>query len=94
VIIFRLLIGLLADGITDIPVPPRRTKRSAKKLSEEMLKRDVSLVMDRHRRLASAFHEHMTTSRSYNTSNSDREIFYDKVTEQANQVNFPALPFL
>ncbi|KAH9959793.1 hypothetical protein BC827DRAFT_1376981 [Russula dissimulans] len=64
----------------DIPVS-RRAEGSAKTLS----KHDVSLVIDRHRSLASAFHEHMTTGQSYNASNSDREIFYDKVIELADQ---------
>jgi type III secretory pathway component EscT len=58
----------------------------------EKLKEYVSLVIDRQKRLASAFHEHMTKDQSYHTSNSNRETFYNEVIKLAERVSFLSLP--
>ncbi|KAF8494140.1 hypothetical protein F5888DRAFT_1848288 [Russula emetica] len=48
---------------------------------------DISklLVVNRQKKLASAFREHMTKGQSYHSSNSDRRIFYEKVIATAKQ---------
>ncbi|KAF8333428.1 uncharacterized protein EI90DRAFT_3051997, partial [Cantharellus anzutake] len=69
----------------DIPKLPPLDEASAKKLSKEKSKDYVSLVIDRHRRLASAFREYMTTGQSYHASNPDRKTFYHEVIKLAEK---------
>jgi len=59
---------------------------------KEKPKEYVSLVVDRQKRLASAFREHMTKDQSYHASNSNRESFYDEVIKLAERVNFLSFP--
>ncbi len=93
-IIFRSLPGLFANGFADIPELPRLDEVAAKKLFKEKPKEYVSLVVDRQKRLASAFREHMTKDQSYYAPNSNRETFYDEVIKLAKRVNFLSFPVL
>ncbi|KAF8331932.1 uncharacterized protein EI90DRAFT_3154338, partial [Cantharellus anzutake] len=68
----------------DIPKLPLDAA-STKKLSKEKLKDYVSLVVDRHKRLASAFRKYMTTGQSHHATNPDRKTFYHEVIELANK---------
>jgi hypothetical protein len=95
VIIFRLLPGLHANGVADIPESPRLDEVAARNLHWEKPKEEyVSLVKDRQKRLASAFREHMNKDQSYHASNSNRETFYDDVIKLAERVNFLSFPIL
>jgi hypothetical protein len=85
VITLRLLPGLLANGVVDIP---RVDEVAHKKLYKEMPTEYVSLVVNRQKRLASVFREHMTKGQTYHTSNSNRRTFYADVTNMAKQVIF------
>ncbi len=92
-ITFRLIPGLLANGITDIPELPYPDDANVKHLSkEDRRKYHVSLVVDRQRQLASTFRERMTAGQSYDASNVYRKSFYDEVTKLANKVNFLSFP--
>ncbi len=52
----------------------------------------MSSVVERQRRLASAFRERMTAGQSYDASNLYRESFYDEVIKLADEVNFLSFP--
>jgi len=54
----------------------------------------VASARDHHAKLASAFRERMTPGDSYKDPNVYRKMFYNKVIEQADQVNFLSSPFL
>jgi hypothetical protein len=88
VIILRLLRRLLANDVLDIP---RVDGVAAKNMYKEMPTEYVSLVVERQKRLASAFREHMTEGQTYHTTNSNRRTFYTDVTNMAKQVNFLSL---
>jgi hypothetical protein len=79
---------LLANGIADIPELPHLSKEAAKERYREEPDECVSPVVNRQKKLASAFREHMTKGQSYHSSNSDRRTFYEDVTARAKQVNF------
>ncbi len=92
-ITFRLIPGLLANGITDIPELPYPDDANVKHLSkEDRRKYHVSLVVDRQRQLASTLRERMTAGQSYDASNLYRKSFYDEVITLANKVNFLSFP--
>ena len=93
-IILRPLPGLLANGVADIPELPRVDEVGSQKLFRDKPKGYVSLVVNRQRALASAFHEHMTKGQAYHTSNSNRRTFYKDVTNMAERVNFLSFPVL
>ncbi|KAF8330412.1 uncharacterized protein EI90DRAFT_1188204 [Cantharellus anzutake] len=59
----------------------------ARRLSKEPLfRKDYgSLVVDRQRKLASAFHEYMAMGQSHNASGLHRESFYDEVIKLARE---------
>lgn len=82
-ITFRLLLGLLANSTADIPALPPFEKVAPEDC--------VPLVIDRQKKLATAFHEHMTEGQSYHAHNFNRRTFYGEVIAGAEQVNF--LPF-
>ncbi|KAF8331922.1 uncharacterized protein EI90DRAFT_3055888 [Cantharellus anzutake] len=63
----------------DIRKLPPLTASATK--SRKIPKEYVPLVVDRHKRLASAFRKYMTTGQTYFTSNPDRETFYKEVIE-------------
>ncbi len=88
-IIFRLLPGLLANGVADIP---DLDNADIKNLSKEDRKDYVSSVVERQRELASAFRERMTAGQSYDSSNLYRESFYDEVIKLADEVKFLSFP--
>ena len=88
-IIFRLLLGLLANSIAAIPELPQFDEVAAK---NRFRMECVSLVVDRQKKLASAFHEHMTKGQLYHTPNSNRRTFYEDVIAKAKQVNFLSFP--
>ncbi|KAF8339651.1 uncharacterized protein EI90DRAFT_3037372 [Cantharellus anzutake] len=69
----------------DIAQLPSLDSTSAQQSSKEKPKDYVSLVMDRHRRLAAAFRECMTAGQSFHASNSYRETFYDEVVKLAEK---------
>ena len=94
VIIFRLLPGLLANGSTDIPKLPRLNEAAAEHLYQEKPKEYVSFVIDRQKKLASAFREYMTKDQSYCASSSNRITFYDEVIKLAETVNSLSFPHL
>jgi hypothetical protein len=91
VIIPQLLPRLLTDGVVDIPCVD---EVAAKKLYKEMPTEYVSLVIKRQKRLAAAFHEHMTKGQTYHTTNSNRRTFYTDVTNMVKQVNLLSSLFL
>ena len=93
-IISRPLIGLLADGIADIPKSPRLDDGPVENLSKKRQELYVASARDHHAKLASAFRERMTPGDSYKDPNVYRKKFYNKVIEQADQVNFLSSPFL
>ncbi|KAF8310608.1 uncharacterized protein EI90DRAFT_3139371 [Cantharellus anzutake] len=72
----------------DIHELSRHDEESARKLCKEKPEDYVPLVIELQKRLASAFREHMTAGQSYYTSNPNREIFYHKVIELTDKVNF------
>jgi hypothetical protein len=86
VIIFRLLPGLLADGITDISELPHLSEEAAKEQYREEPEKCMSWVIDRQKKLASAFREHMTRGQLYHTSSPNRSTFYALVAARAKQV--------
>ncbi len=92
VIIFRLFPRLPANGVADIPESPRLDEVAARNLYREMPKEYVSLVVEREKKLASAFREHMTKDQSYHASNSNRETFYGEVIKLAETVSFLSFP--
>ena len=94
VIISRPLIGLLADGIADIPESPRLDDGPVENLSKEKQELYVASARDRHSRLASAFRERMVPGESYKVPNAYREMFYNRVIERAKRVNFLSSLFL
>jgi hypothetical protein len=64
---------------------PRVDGVAAKNMYKEMPTEYVSLVVERQKRLASAFREHMTEGQTYHTTNSNRRTFYTDVTNMAKQ---------
>ncbi|KAI9507727.1 hypothetical protein F5148DRAFT_1376382 [Russula earlei] len=66
---------------------PNLSKASAERLFKKKQKDYVTLVIDRHKRLASAFREYMATEKYYLASNPHRRTFYDEVIELASDEN-------
>jgi hypothetical protein len=92
VIILRLLLELLANGVAAIPALPPLDNVAAKNWYTENPEECVSSVVDRQKKLASAFREHMTKGQLYHTPNINRRTFYEEVTARAKQVNFLSFP--
>jgi hypothetical protein len=94
VIVLQLLPGLLANVIADVPeIPiPRFDEGPGKKLDKENPEECVLMVVNRQKRLASAFREYMTKGQTCHTSNSNRRTFYNQVIKLANEVNFRSFP--
>jgi hypothetical protein len=80
------------NGITDIPELPYLSGEATKRKYREEPGKCVSSVIDCQKKLAFAFHEHMTFGQLYLTSNSNRRTFYENVTARAEQVNFLSFP--
>ena len=87
-IILRLL-GLLANGIADASELPRLRKAAKER---ENSGKCVGLVVNRQKKLASSFREHMTKDQLYLTSSPNRSTFYKRVIARANQVIFLSFP--
>ncbi|KAF8311127.1 uncharacterized protein EI90DRAFT_3098004 [Cantharellus anzutake] len=64
----------------DMELPSLNWESSKEKLQDYM-----PLVVDRQRRLASAFREHMTTGQLYHASGTHRNTFYDEVIKLADE---------
>ena len=57
-------------------------------VAQEKRNEHVLLAVDRQKKLASAFREHMTKGQTYQTSNLYRRTFYTDVVNEAEEVNF------
>jgi hypothetical protein len=90
VIVLRIFPGLFTNG-ADIP----EFSRVDKVVARANPRKYVPLALERQRRLAAAFREHMTKGQTYHTTNSNRTTFYTDVlygcTNMTEQVGF--LPF-
>ena len=93
-IILRLLLESLANGVAAIPALPLLDDVAAKNWYTENPEECVSLVVDRQEKLASAFREHMTKGQLYHAPNINRRTFYEEVITGAEQVNFLSFPVL
>ncbi|KAF8491845.1 hypothetical protein F5888DRAFT_1892004 [Russula emetica] len=69
----------------DVPELPRLSKEAAKERYGEEPDECMSSVVNRQKKLASAFRERMTKGQSYHSSNSDRRTFYKDVIARAKQ---------
>jgi len=87
-----MLLGLFANGITDISELPRLSEEAAKEQYREEPEKCMSWVVDRQKKLASAFREHVTKGQLYHISSLNRSTFYALVTARAKQVNFLSFP--
>ena len=86
-IILRLFLGLLANGVADID-KLLLDKAVVEKLSQKKRAKYMSLLVDRQEKLASAFREHMTEGQTYHSPNPYRSRFYTDVTNEAEAVTF------
>jgi hypothetical protein len=76
---------LLTNGVADIP---KLSLDDA--VAQETRNEHVTLAVDRQKKLASAFREHMTEGQTDQTSNDYRRTFYEEVVREAMKVNFPS----